>query len=449
MDVGERNGTVREIIRVVMIVLVSLLVGSWFDAATLTALVALLVYIGWGLTQLSRINRWLLSGKDKGPTRSNGAWGVLLDRIHHLRKRSARDQQELQSMIDYLRSSLSSLSDATVMLDQDGNIEWCNRAASVLMGLREPGDNGQHLTNLLRHPDFIRYFESRNYAEPLEMQAPTNASVRLSVNITWFGRGNRLLFARDVTRNYRLEQMRRDFVANASHELRTPLTVISGYLDTFVSQDQLEPKWKRACEQMLQQSKRMQNLVQDLMLLSRLESVPRSAEYELLSLTPLADMIKEEIEAAAVGDRDIRIDIRSDRCLRGDGNELRSAFSNLAVNAARYTKDGDRITLRWFADADHAIFEVEDSGIGIEPQHIPRLTERFYRVDEGRSADTGGTGLGLAIVKHILRRHNAELKIRSTPGQGSTFSCIFPLALTHEPRDNHKQKNVNQKVEKA
>ena len=158
-------------------------------------------------------------------------------------------------------------------------------------------------------------------------------------------------------------------------------------------------------------------------------------------------MIKEEIEAAATGSRDVQIDIRSDRRLRGDGNELRSAFSNLAVNAARYTKDGDRITLRWVADSDHAIFEVQDTGIGIEPQHIPRLTERFYRVDEGRSADTGGTGLGLAIVKHILRRHNAELKIRSVPGQGSTFSCIFPLALTEVP--DKSALTVKEKAEKA
>jgi two-component system phosphate regulon sensor histidine kinase PhoR len=316
-----------------------------------------------------------------------------------------------------------------VMLDHQGNIEWCNDAASELLGLRREDDTGLQLLNLIRAPSFVGYYEAEKYGAPLEMASPVNADIQLSISISFFAERNRLLFARDITRTYRLEKMRKDFVANVSHELRTPLTVINGYLETFAEHGGENPRWDRAIEQMLKQSRRMHHLIQDLMLLSRLESVPKPKEQDRIVLRPLLEMVREEALAAAKGDRSIEIECDDSIVLKGQATEIRSALSNLAVNAARYTTEGDRIVLRWYQTDSHAVLEVQDSGIGIEPQYIPRLTERFYRVDQSRSLDTGGTGLGLAIVKHVLLRHRGELRVRSHPGNGSTFSCLFPKSL--------------------
>lgn len=353
-------------------------------------------------------------------------WGQVFDVIYELQRDSSQNSDRLQAMIDYLHSSFASMSDAVVMLDPHGNIEWCNSSAHDLLGLREVDDKGRQLVNLLRSPAFLRYFEAERYQAPLEMVSPVNSLINLSISVSFFGRRNRLLFARDVTRTHRLEQMRKDFVANVSHELRTPLTVINGYLETFAEYGGENGRWDRAVDQMLQQSRRMNLLIQDLMLLSRLESVPKLADESLIRLRPLMEMIREESGTAAKGQRRIEIECDDNIAINGNANELRSAFSNLAVNAARYTAENDRIILRWYQDDYHAYFEVEDTGIGIEPQYIPRLTERFYRVDQSRSLDTGGTGLGLAIVKHVLIRHRAELRIRSAPNQGSVFTCVFP-----------------------
>lgn len=356
-------------------------------------------------------------------------WGQIFDAIYAMQKQASGDREQLQAIIDYLQSSFASMSDAVVMLDFHGNIEWCNDAATDLLGLRREEDVGLHLLNLLRNPSFVAYYEAEKYATPFESASPVNGDIQLSIGISFFAEGNRLLFARDVTRTHRLEQMRKDFVANVSHELRTPLTVINGYLETFSEHGGDNPRWDRAIEQMLRQSRRMHHLIQDLMLLSRLESIPQPAEKELIRMRPLMEMVREEALAAAKGERSITIECDDAIALKGQAGEIRSALSNLAVNAARYTSEGDNIVLRFYQDDNSAVLEVEDSGIGIEPQYIPRLTERFYRVDQSRSLDTGGTGLGLAIVKHVLLRHRAELKIYSQPGRGSTFCCVFPRSL--------------------
>ena len=356
-------------------------------------------------------------------------WGQIFDTIYDMQKQASGDRDQLQAIIDYLRSSFASMSDAVVMLDRHGNIEWCNDAAMDLLGLRRDEDVGLQMLNLVRNPDFVAYYEAEKYAAPFEMASPINSEIQLSLSISFFAEGNRLLFARDVTRTHRLEKMRKDFVANVSHELRTPLTVINGYLETFSEHGGDNPRWDRAIDQMLRQSRRMHHLIQDLMLLSRLESIPQAGEKEVIRMRPLMEMVREEALAAAKGGREIQIECDDAIALKGQATEIRSALSNLAVNAARYTSDGDKIVLRWYQDDSHGVMEVQDSGIGIEPQYIPRLTERFYRVDQSRSLDTGGTGLGLAIVKHVLLRHRAEMKIYSHPGQGSTFSCVFPRSL--------------------
>ncbi len=357
-------------------------------------------------------------------------WGQVFDSIYDIQRSSTAEREKLLATLDYLRASFASMSDAVVMIDASGDIEWCNAAAGELLGMRPEEDQGRQLINLIRSPTFLRYFESENYQRPLEMTSPLNGDIQLSISISFFARRNRLLFARDVSRTFRLEKMRKDFVANVSHELRTPLTVINGYLETFSEHSGDNPRWDRAVDQMLQQARRMHSLIQDLLLLSRLETVPSEHAQETIQLRPMMDMIREEVITAAKGVRKVEIECDDHLALQGQSGELRSAFSNLAINAARYTSDGDSITLRWYADNQHAFFEVEDSGIGIEPQYIPRLTERFYRVDQSRSLDTGGTGLGLAIVKHVLLRHRARLEITSVPGKGSVFTCVFPLSLT-------------------
>ena len=303
------------------------------------------------------------------------------------------------------------------------------------MGLRYPDDTNQQLTNLIRVPEFIRYFESGDYLQSLHLESPHNSHYHLQINVTSFGRGSRLLFARDMTENNRLQEMRKDFVANVSHELRTPLTVINGYLETLsyradhpddVNGGGDELRWRRAIEQMLVQSHRMETLIKDLIILSRLESVPESVQQDEIELRPMLEMVREEVLAAVKGERDISIDCDDSLHLLGNGDELHSAITNLVMNAAKYTGDKGQILIRWYGDQHHVYLSVEDDGEGIDSYHFPRLTERFYRVDKSRSIDTGGTGLGLAIVKHILLHHQAELRISSTLGKGSTFSCVFP-----------------------
>ncbi len=418
-----------ELIRVAIPLFVVAAGCALFDLGLLPLLGTALLACAWLLRHLQRLSDWLYSGARSDPPEAAGMWGQVFDVIYDMQRESSQDSDRLQAMIDYLHASFASMSDAVVMLDPYGNIEWCNASAHDLLGLREEGDSGRQLVNLLRSPAFLRYFEAERYQAPLEMVSPVNGHIHLSISVSFFGKRNRLLFARDVTRTHRLEQMRKDFVANVSHELRTPLTVINGYLETFAEHGGANSRWDRAVDQMLQQSRRMNLLIQDLMMLSRLESVPKLADESLIQLRPLMEMIREESGTAAKGKRRIEIDCDDNIAINGNANELRSAFSNLAVNAARYTAENDRIILRWYQDDYHAYFEVEDTGIGIEPQYIPRLTERFYRVDQSRSLDTGGTGLGLAIVKHVLIRHRAELRIRSAPNQGSVFTCVFPKSV--------------------
>jgi two-component system phosphate regulon sensor histidine kinase PhoR len=387
---------------------------------------------------LHSMHDWLSHRAGTEPPEAAGLWGVVLDELYRMQQKGRRERVRLRALISYLRESFTSLPYGAVMVDPDGNIEWTNKAAEHLVGLRYPEDTGQPVLNLLRAPEFVAYFETEDYSRPLELPSPQHQSSHLQMHITFFGKRSRLIFIRDVTQTYRLEQMRKDFVANVSHELRTPLTVINGYLETFadsLSSGEGNPRWKRALDQMLIQSRRMQTLINDLLLLARLETLPQGGEQERIAVRPMLEMIREEALATAGGPRDIGIECDDAVLLLGRPEELRSAFANIVYNAARYTNTGGHIRIRWFADREHAFLQVEDDGIGIESEHIPRLTERFYRVDKSRSMDTGGTGLGLAIVKHVLLRHHATLQITSQPGKGSCFTCVFPLShIEREPR---------------
>ncbi|NMY75093.1 phosphate regulon sensor histidine kinase PhoR [Pseudomonas sp. WS 5071] len=412
-----------------LLVTACLLVGlvTGYYGWSLAAGVAL--YLGWTLKQLLRLHDWLRNHQpDEAPPDGYGLWGEVFDSIYHLQRRDQRVRGRLQAVIDRVQESTAALKDAVVMLDSDGNLEWWNRAAETLLGLKTPQDSGQPVTNLVRHPRFKEYFEQDSYAEPLDIPSPVNDHLRIQLYITRYGNNEHLMLVRDVTRLHQLEQMRKDFIANVSHELRTPLTVICGYLETLLDNvDDVNPRWKRPLSQMQQQGERMQTLLNDLLLLAKLEATDYPSDNQPVPIDSLLRTIKNDAQALS-GQRNqtITLDVEADIALKGSETELRSAFSNLIFNAVKYTQDGGSIRIRWWADGSGAHLSVQDSGVGIDNKHLPRLTERFYRVDSSRNASTGGTGLGLAIVKHVLLRHRARLEISSVLGHGSTFTCHFP-----------------------
>lgn len=402
----------------------------------------LLSNAGWGLAgglalwgvlqarQFSRLMNWLELDDNSEPPEGPGAWGDLLDELARQQKYARSREQDLQAIIGRFQQSSAALSDAIIIVDNHNNLEWWNGTANTLLGL-QPGDRGKPLLNLIRDPRFVRYYRKENYQEPLQLLSPINPDVYLQYQINRFGRDDRVLVARDITRLVKLEQTRQDFVANASHELRTPLTVIRGYLETFLDQEMPRPL-QRGLSQMQQQAKRMESLVADLLLLSRLEATQHVSDEQPIHIHSLiAQIHRDAVDLSASSDRDHRfiLDIDADHDLVGQELELQSAFSNLVFNAVRYTPEAGHIEISWKVDAKGGHFAVRDNGIGIDPMHIPRLTERFYRVDESRSSASGGTGLGLAIVKHVLMRHGAHLSIESRSGEGSVFCCHFPADM--------------------
>ncbi len=415
--------------RLLLLVGVCLLLGLITGEYAWTLLLGLAGYLGWHLQQLLRLHKWLRTRQgDEAPPDGYGLWGEVFDSIYHLQRRDQKVRGRLQAVIDRVQESTAALKDAVIMLDRDGNLEWWNIAAEKLLGLKTPQDSGQQITNLVRDPRFIEYFENHNYNEPLELPSPVSDRLRLQFHITQYGNREHLMLVRDITRLYQLEQMRKDFVANVSHELRTPLTVISGYLETLLDNvEDVNPRWLRALQQMQQQGGRMQNLLNDLLLLAKLEATDYPSDNQPVAVDLLLLSIKNDAQALS-GERHHRISLEADPHLKlkGSETELRSAFSNLVFNAVKYTPDEGSIQIRWWGDEQGAHLSVQDSGLGIEAKHLPRLTERFYRVDSSRASNTGGTGLGLAIVKHVLLRHRARLDIVSNLGKGSTFTCHFP-----------------------
>jgi len=372
----------------------------------------------------------LLVGWLKRPTpgqvpAGRGSWDYVFALLHRFERIQTRQHQQIAKTLARFRQAGRAHPDGVVILDADNRIEWCNDTAESHLDLNVGTDAGQPVTNLVRQPEFVAYVESRDYAHPVELRSPRGAGIILSVQIIPYGDEQKLLLSRDITRLEKLETMRRDFVANVSHELRTPLTVLSGFLET-IKELQLDPKRSRDyLNLMTEQGTRMQRIVDDLLTLSTLESAPGPSLDQLVRVAPLLDRLHAEAEALSGGRHKIVLDAEAGFDLLGAENEIASAFGNLMSNAIRYTPAGGEVRLTWRASAGEAEFSVQDTGIGIAPEHIPRLTERFYRVDRGRSRETGGTGLGLAIVKHILTRHQATLDIKSEPGKGSRFAARF------------------------
>ena len=410
----------------------SLLVAGWLlGAPALVLLIGTACYLVYHLRQLSRLYSWLKDNELSEPVpppESKGIWGYIFDGIYLLQRREREALLELRSIIDKAQESTAALEIAVIMINNKSGLEWWNPAATKLLGLQSPQDKNQAVTNLIREPVFVEYFNKANFSRPLKLNAPGDSSMMLEFQITSFGEGERLMLVRDITQLHKLEMMRKDFVGNVSHELRTPITVITGYLETMLDdRDNLPARWIRPIEQMAQQSHRMENIIKDLLTLSQLETRATSRDQSSIQLLSLLREIKNDAEQVFnEKNQKITLNCADSIQIRGNLNELYSAVSNLVLNAAKYTQAGGAISLDVTSDNNGLKISVIDNGPGISAQHIPRLTERFYRVDESRSADTGGTGLGLAIVKHVLARHGGKLEIRSEPGKGSEFICHLP-----------------------
>ncbi|ENW07235.1 MULTISPECIES: phosphate regulon sensor histidine kinase PhoR [Acinetobacter] len=389
--------------------------------------VAFIVFFTLQLRSLYLVNEWISNRPYDVPPNLGGIWGALLFNVYRAQRQERIVQAEMVGLIDRAQSSLVALAEAVVLIDDQHQIEWWNPAAEKLLGIN-PLDRGRNLLSILRQPSFIEYFNHSDQApDGIRLQAQMDEERYVQVKLTRFGGESRLLVAYDTTRVHNLEQMRKDFVDNISHELRTPLTVLSGYIETFTDQDDITPRWKRAFTQMQSQTKRMNALVNDLLLLSNLENNKKVAKNQIIDMANLMNQIFDDARAYNLDyGHTLNLDIDSHCDLIGSDMEIASAFSNLITNAIKYTPPGGIITIGWHEDGDHAYFTVQDNGIGINPKHLPRLTERFYRVDSARSRQTGGTGLGLAIVKHVLMQHGAHLEISSKENEGSTFTAVFP-----------------------
>ncbi len=392
-------------------------------------LLGLLLYTGWHVLQLARLTHLLRQDGRQGP-RPIGLWRGIIREIEELHTRHESRACELSYQLERFRDTVSTLPDAVVILDPSGRVDWSNPAAGNLLGVVWPEAQGRLLAALAADPLLDEYLAAADFSNPVVITSPENRAKILSVFIAPLRHGGAkrlLLVARDITRQYYLDAARRDFVANVSHELRTPLTVISGLAEQLNTDKPDLASLPRSTELMHQQARRMNELVSDLLTLSRLEMQPQSAADEQVQVVAMLTTIVEEARAlSGPAQHVLQLDICSPAGLRGNAKELRTAFSNLVTNAIKHTPGQAEVRIRWQLDHRGAHLSVTDSGGGIAARHIPRLTERLYRVDASHSRDTGGTGLGLAIVKHALERHEAELEIISKVGGGSTFTCHFP-----------------------
>jgi two-component system phosphate regulon sensor histidine kinase PhoR len=410
------------------VVLIAGLAGTLTGQLLPCLLLGLLVYLGWHLYQLARLPR-LLGQDGQGGPRPSGLWKGVVREIQDLQDSNHSRTRDLSYQLDRFRDTVNTLPDAVVILNQSGQVEWSNSAAKNLLDLAWPDSQGRLLTDLAPDPVLGEYLARGDFSMPLVITSPANRAKILSVFITPLRHEvNRLLVvARDITRQYYLDTARRDFVANVSHELRTPLTVISGLAEQLNMDEPDLATLPRSTELILQQARRMSELVSDLLTLSRLEMQQDSASDGRVPVPELLTTIVEEAHAlSGAAQHVLQLEIHSPDGLRGNAKELRTAFSNLVFNAIKHTPNQAEVRVQWRVDHAGAHLSVTDTGEGIAARHIPRLTERLYRVDASHSRDTGGTGLGLAIVKHVLERHEAELEIISRVGGGSTFTCHFP-----------------------
>ena len=379
------------------------------------------------LRNLAALTRWLQKSPAALVPQSSGSWEELSAGLYRMLRGTRQSQDQLSATLARFQEAAAAMPDGVMMLDENDRIEWCNPKAERHFGLEMSMDRGSQITYLVRQPEFAVYLNARHYSEPLILRAARNTELTLSVQLVPYSDQHSLVISRDITQWEKAETARGDFVANVSHELRTPLTVVGGFLETLADMEDNNPKVvRRSIELMREQTMRMRRLVEDLLTLSKLESGPATLTEEHIDMQALISTLVHEGEQLSRARHRFRVDIVAEQRLLGSVTELHSAFGNLVSNAVRYTPSAGEIHISWKRDNDQGVFAVEDTGFGIAHEHIPRLTERFYRIDRSRSRETGGTGLGLAIVKHVLNRHQAKLEITSQVGKGSRFAAVFP-----------------------
>lgn len=412
--------------RLLVAVLIGLLAG-WALGNVWAGLAGTLgIYLAWQLANLFRLEWWVRHRSFADPPDLSGVWGDVTAMVVRLHRRKRFHKQRFLQLLRQIQRSTAALPDGVIILNAQREITWLNRTAAQLLELRGRDDFGLRIDNLLRQPEFARYLQGGDFGRPLMLRQGAAGEHCLALQIAPYGEGQLLLLVRDVSRQMRLEAMRKDFVANASHELRSPLTVISGYLETLSQDPALDSELAAPVAEMRRQAERMTGIVRDLLELSKLEETDGAVTGSAIDVAALLAVLRKDVLARATHPQDVRVRIDSSEKLLGEDSEIHSAFFNLVDNAAKYTPVEGSIEMRWWTDVEGGHFSVTDTGPGIPEEHLPRLTERFYRVDPGRSRATGGSGLGLAIVKHVLQRHEATLEITSTLGSGSTFSCHFP-----------------------
>jgi two-component system, OmpR family, phosphate regulon sensor histidine kinase PhoR len=399
------------------------LLWGWRGVAVVLAL-ALLFHT----SQIAALLRWLRKPVRDALPAGRGLWEEAFATLHRHLKDRDQERERLRTALARFRDAGRALPDGVVILDRNYHIEWANPTAARHFSIDARRDLGQPVANFLRHPDFVAWLAAGDFREPLTLRGARGDAVLL-VRLIEFGDEQKLLNSRDITAQERLETMRRDFVANVSHELKTPVTVLSGFVET-LSDAKIEmsaAQRKRYLGLMAEQARRMQQLIEDLLTLSALESSLAPGDEQAIDMRSFVEQLADEARALSAGRHHVAVDLEQGSRLTGSARELHSAFSNLVSNAVNYTPPGGTVTLRWRLEDARGVFAVVDTGIGVETRHIPRLTERFYRVDQGRSRETGGTGLGLAIVKHVLTRHQASLEVESELGKGSCFRAVFPV----------------------
>lgn len=400
-------------------------IGWLYGHAGFGLMAAAAVALVWQVRQLLSFDRAMRTGDFDNFRLGEGIWEQIFSRLHYEHEKAARYKKSYRQLLREIQKSTNAMPDGAVILTADNEIVSCNRAAKQLAGLKRKKDRGQRIDNILRDPGLLRVLQDDDPVTDIEMASPVNDGDWLDCRVVPYGADQRLLLLRDVTETRRLRKMRRDFVANASHELRSPLTVISGYLDSLADDESIPETWARPVEQMQTQTQRMQQILGEMLELSRLESAGKAKVNELVDVAELLEVTRQAFAGHADVAR-IEIAVESQATLTGSSAEIETLIVNLVSNAVRHTPKDGKISLTWRVGDDGADLIVADTGEGISADDIPRLTERFFRVDRGRARQDGGTGLGLAIVKHVLARHDAELIISSEPGEGSEFRCHFP-----------------------
>jgi two-component system, OmpR family, phosphate regulon sensor histidine kinase PhoR len=412
--------------KVAIVVVVAFVIGLLTGHLSATLALVFGLYLFFQIWNLMRLERWLRHRRHESPPDIRGPWGEVIAIIDRIYRRKNYHRSQVTELLREFRRLTTAMPEGAILLNADHQILWFNHRAAGWLNLHRKRDFGIRIENLVRHPAFVEYLRHGHPAEGVVIYEPKNGGTYLAFHaVRTHESARQLLIVRDVSREMRVESIRKDFVANASHELRSPLTVISGYLDALADDDKLDPAWRSPVQEMRRQAERMSTIIRDLLELSKLESGQRMNQETPVDIAGMLSLLRREVMAQEPRPQKITVTIDSDALLRGSESELHSIVSNLVTNAVKYTPPEGEVEMRWWTDAQGAHIQVRDTGAGIAPEHIPRLTERFYRVDSGRAREMGGSGLGLAIVKHALQLHDGTLTIDSTPGRGSTFTCHF------------------------